>query len=127
MEIQNYDQDSWNEVAKDLCSGGQSMAKFDQNLNLRNLLLNTGTATIAECRNDSVWGTGIPLHEDRCMDKKHWVSQGILGEILEDVQIQLSERDRLLDTSHENPENTEQSLSCNKYYHCLSYGYHYGG
>ena len=101
MEIQNYEWESWNEVAKDLCSGG-ILAKFDQNLSLQNLLLNTGTAMIAECSYDSVWGTGVPLHEDRCIDKKHWVSQGILGEILEDVQNQWSERDRLLDSSQEN-------------------------
>ena len=80
------------------------MVKFDQNPSLWNLLLNTGTAMIAECSYDSVWGTGVPLHKDRCTDKKHWVNQGILGEILEDVRNQLSERDRLHDTFHDNTE-----------------------
>ena len=40
--IQNYDHDSWNEVAKDLCHWG-IMAKFDQNPTLQNLDVLTKT------------------------------------------------------------------------------------
>ena len=63
MEIQNYEWDSWNTNAKKLCARG-ILAKFDQNPNLTNLLTNTGGATIVECSYDSIWGTGVPIHDD---------------------------------------------------------------
>ena len=34
-------------------------------------------------------GTGIPLHMDNCLDKSHWASQGILGEILQELRTKL--------------------------------------
>ena len=39
-----------------------------------------------ECTNDKLWGKGIPLNRDECLDQSKWTNQGILGEILEEIQ-----------------------------------------
>ena len=30
-------------------------------------------------------GTGVPLHDDKCLDELLWSNQGIMGEILEQI------------------------------------------
>ena len=41
---------------------------------------------IVECSKDHLWGTGIPLTQDDCLDCDHWISPGIMGKILEDIR-----------------------------------------
>ena len=48
-------------------------------------LLSTGYKTIVECCRDKLWGNGVPLHEDDCLNRNKWESQGIMGEILQEV------------------------------------------
>ena len=36
-----------------------------------------------------MWGTGVPLHVDNCLDKSQWTSQGILGEVLQELRVKL--------------------------------------
>ena len=83
--IKNYDHDKWSQNAKHLCEEGIK-AKFLQNAPLRDLLLSTKNKTLVECCNDKLWGNGVPLYDDKCLDHSTWNSQGILGEILELVR-----------------------------------------
>ena len=79
--IKGFDRSKWEEVAKQVCSPGIK-AKFHQNSDLMCTLLNkTGFKRIVECTNDKLWGTGIPLNRDECLDQSKWTNQGILGEI----------------------------------------------
>ena len=41
---------------------------------------------IVECASDQLWGTGIPLGELSCLDHMKWISQGIMGHILECIR-----------------------------------------
>ena len=41
-----------------------------------------------ESANDRVWGTGMTLGNPECLNHDRWVSQGILGELLEEVRAQ---------------------------------------
>ena len=41
-----------------------------------------------EIANDRVWGTGITLGNPECLNRDRWISQGILGELLEEVRAQ---------------------------------------
>ena len=61
-------------------------AKFLQNAAIHDVLLSTKDKTLVECCNDKLWGTGVPLYDDKCLDHSAWNSQGILGEILEVVR-----------------------------------------
>ena len=41
-----------------------------------------------ECSKDRLWGTGIPLTQDDCLDCDCWISPGIMGKILEDIRME---------------------------------------
>ena len=75
----------WSEIAKEMCYPGIK-AKFHQNTLLLLLLQSKDKQTIVEASYDSIWGTGIPLHDQNCLNKKHWKNVGILGEILMDIR-----------------------------------------
>ena len=83
-DILNYNHDSWNSIAKEMCEGGIK-AKFMQNKSLQTTLVKTGNKVIAECCLDQIWGTGVPLHDDQVLNQHNWVGQGILGKILEEI------------------------------------------
>ena len=89
--ISGFDYQAWNDNAKDQCKEGIS-AKFLSHSWLAEKLLSTGDKIIVECCCDKVWGTGVPLQEEDCLDRWKWESQGILGEILQEVWTQLKER-----------------------------------
>ena len=38
---------------------------------------------IVECASDRLWGTGLPLGDPDCLNHTKWISQGIMGQILE--------------------------------------------
>ena len=90
-DVANYNRDIWIPQAKELCKPGIS-AKFEQNSNLSTMLLNTGDLKLIESSKDQDWGTGIPIHDDRCLLQEHWAHQGILGEILEEIRTSLKNR-----------------------------------
>ena len=86
--ITGFDYMRWKEHAKSLCKEG-ICAKFMSSTLLQNKLLDTGNKTIVECCWDKMWGTGDPLHVDNCLDKGQWASQGILGEVLQEIRTKL--------------------------------------
>ena len=84
-DIVNYNRDTWLTRAKELCTPG-IRAKFEQNRNLCQILINTGNLKLIESSKDPDWGTGVPINDDRCLLQEHWANQGFLGEILESVR-----------------------------------------
>ena len=84
-DITNYDHEKWKAEAKMRCEEGIK-AKFMQNSGLRLYLLNTGNKRIIESCADKLWGPGIPIHDENCLNPSYWNSQGILGEILENTR-----------------------------------------
>ena len=49
-------------------------------------ICNKTIITLVEASHDNVWGTGIPLSDINCLNRKHWKNIGILGEILMDIR-----------------------------------------
>ena len=85
-QIRNVDESKWQEEAAQICLPG-IRAKFLQNPHIMDILLNkTGSKMIVECASDRLWGTGIPLGEPSCLDHMKWISQGIMGHILECIR-----------------------------------------
>ena len=89
MDILNYNHDGWNNIAKEMCESGIK-AKFMQNEHLQSTLLKTGTRVLAESCLDQVWGTEVPSYDDQALNQHSWISQGILGKILEDIREELN-------------------------------------
>ena len=86
-QIKGFDRNSWETHTKVCCMPG-ICAKFQQNPDLMEVLLSkTGAKQIVECSNDSFWGTGTPINKPDCLDQTNWTSQGILGEILEEIRL----------------------------------------
>ena len=119
-EIVNFDKSTWEERAKKLCKPG-IQAKFHQNSCLSDVLIHcTGDKQIIESAKDKIWGTGIPLHDDDCLNPRKWLSRGpgIMGEILTEIREELrlipmashaNSKSNLPNTPRDNP-NQQQSV-----------------
>ena len=85
-QIRNVNMDKWDKVAGKICHP-RIHAKFLQNpVALDTLLTKTGCKQIVECTSDRLWGNGIPLGDPLCLDTSKWISQGIMGQILENIR-----------------------------------------
>ena len=85
-QIRNVVDAKWDEVAGDLCYPG-IRAKFQQNpYVLDTLIRRTGSKRIAESAADRIWGCGRSLGDPLCLDTNSWISQGLLGQILENIR-----------------------------------------
>ena len=88
--VRNYDRSKWEASAGPICKEGLK-AKFNQNPYLLDTLVNkTGNKELVECANDRLWANGIPLYSDSCLNQEWWISQGLLGKLLEDIRTELS-------------------------------------
>ena len=50
----------------------------------------TSNKTLVECANDRLCANGVPLYSDSCRDRQRWISQGLLGKLLEEVRSELT-------------------------------------
>ena len=95
-QTKNFNAKKWEQVAKDICKPGIKQ-KFQMNQNRRHMLLeSTKNKLIIECAKDTLWGTGIPLDDERCLDSSMWKGhgtkkQGIMGEILCEIRNELED------------------------------------
>ena len=88
--IKDVDGKKWDAVARSLCEKG-IREKFLQNPHLMQTLIEkTSNKTIVECANDRLWGNGKALSEESCLNRDVWITQGILGQILENVRAEFS-------------------------------------
>ena len=63
-------------------------AKFQQNLDLQQELLDTGTDTIVECTADKFWGAGCSI-ESKQLDNNSYTGLNTTGKLLRAVRIEL--------------------------------------
>ena len=56
------------------------VAKFSQNEELRERLLQTGDALLAECAvHDRIWGIGLSMKDEKRFDISQWIGENLLG------------------------------------------------
>ena len=100
-QIRNVDINRWELVAGNICQPS-IRAKFMQNPPAMDTLISkTGSKTIVECASDRLWGTEIPLNDPTCLDPQKWITQGIMGQILEDIRSEALQKQR--DPQHQYP------------------------
>ena len=89
-EVQGYDESVWNGVRQIIVYEGLT-AKFSQNEDLKEKLLETKDAILAECAvRDKIWGIGLSMTDDKRFDKDKWKGQNLLGYALMLVREHLS-------------------------------------
>ena len=90
QRISKFDQETWEKKAYQLCMPGIRQ-KFLENESPRHLLLNkTKGKRITECTKDTVWGCGMSIHNEHCLDTTKWICQGIMGSALEEIRTELA-------------------------------------
>ncbi|BAK47021.1 uncharacterized BCR [Clostridium sp. SY8519] len=74
-----YDDNVWNGLRQIIVYEGL-LAKFSQNEELKEKLLETGNATLAEAAvRDKIWGIGLSMNDMNRFDRAKWKGQNLLG------------------------------------------------
>jgi ribA/ribD-fused uncharacterized protein len=88
-KVQGFDESRWNSTCRDIVYRG-NLAKFSQNPDLKELLLATGSKTLAEASpTDRIWGIGLAADDRRVTVKSAWRGKNWLGEALMRVRAEL--------------------------------------
>ena len=89
-KVSNFDESVWNENARRSVTEG-NVAKFSQNDELRDFLLDTGDSVLVEASPyDRIWGIGLKSDDERASHPDTWQGQNLLGFALMDVREQLN-------------------------------------
>lgn len=77
--VKDYNDNHWNGVRQIIIYEGL-YAKFSQNPDLKQQLLQTGHSLLAECAvRDQIWGIGLSMHDPDRLDRNKWKGQNLLG------------------------------------------------
>jgi len=77
--VHNFDENYWNGVRQIIVYEGL-FSKFQQNASLKESLLATGDAVLAECAvRDLVWGIGLSMTDPNRFDRTKWKGKNLLG------------------------------------------------
>lgn len=88
-EIKNYDDLKWTDVRYE-CMLHACHLKFEQNSDLKKILLDTGDRILVEASPyDKIWGVGLREDDDTILDSLKWRGQNLLGNVLMDVRERL--------------------------------------
>ena len=89
--IKNYDEKAWYAGPAIKVMETCALAKFSQNEQLRQVLLDTGKTTLAEASpKDTFWGIGMGLYHPQAPEQSRWTGQNKLGNVLMTVREQLA-------------------------------------
>lgn len=81
-QVARYNENLWKTIRPQVMRRGLR-AKFQQNPQLLQELLNTGNAILAECApRDAIWGIGIGMDDPKSLDPKEWKGRNLLGRAL---------------------------------------------
>ena len=81
-KVKNFDDVVWKRERENIAMAG-SRAKFTQNAELKQLLLDTrGTELVEASPFDRIWGIGLAATSPKAQDPKQWRGQNLLGKIL---------------------------------------------
>lgn len=86
-----FDAALWEKTCQTIVKRGVK-AKFQQNPDIRKILLGTGNALLAECSpNDTKWGIGVDINNPDHLITEKWRGKNYLGRILMEVREELSQ------------------------------------
>ena len=78
-QVSNFDEHVWTGIKQIVVYEGL-LTKFLQNGDLKDKLISTGEAILAECAvKDLIWGVGLSMKDPDRLDKTKWKGQNLLG------------------------------------------------
>ena len=81
-QVQNFTESGWKKKRMDIVIDG-NYAKFTQNDELKNALLNTGDNVLAEASPyDTIWGIGMSSTDPSAKNPQQWKGLNLLGKAL---------------------------------------------
>ena len=84
--VHHYEEHIWSGCRQIIVYRGL-IEKFTQNPALKEALLATGEAMLAECAvQDRIWGIGLSMKDERRFDVREWRGQNLLGYALMEVR-----------------------------------------
>lgn len=84
--VKGYNDKIWSEKRFDIMKKGLYL-KFNQNIELKSLLLSTGDRILVEASPyDKIWGVGLNWYDVRINDPKLWKGLNLLGKALMEVR-----------------------------------------
>ncbi len=87
--VQGFNKEIWDKESLEIVKRG-NLAKFNQNVTLREYLLNTFPKILAESsENDCIWGIGLGKDNENAWKMGTWRGKNYLGFILMEVRHQL--------------------------------------
>ncbi len=89
--VKNYDDEKWNEIRYKVMVDA-NMAKYSQNNELKELLLNLeleGKHYVESSPVDRIWGVGLSENDPLIDDEKNWLGTNLLGKALDEVRDKL--------------------------------------
>lgn len=87
--VKNYREDLWQQHRFEIVLQG-NLAKFSQNPDLKQFLLNTSTRVIVEASPyDKIWGIGLAADDENAEKPLQWKGLNLLGFALMEVRKQL--------------------------------------
>ena len=88
-QVKNYDDAIWSQVRHLMMHRG-IRAKFQQNSDLLQKLIDTNESILAECSPyDKIWGIGLAVDDVRIQETAKWKGKNLLGSILMNVRSEL--------------------------------------
>lgn len=85
-QVKNYNDDMWAKARYDLVVKILK-CKFEQNKELRTILMMTGNRTLVEASPyDKIWGVGLGLDDYAIGNEQLWKGQNLLGKALMEVR-----------------------------------------
>lgn len=89
-QVLNFDEEIWCKKRVDIVVRG-SLLKFEQNIELKEFLLNTKNRILVEASPvDQIWGIGLAANDPRATNPLQWNGLNLLGFALMEVRGQLS-------------------------------------
>ena len=85
-KVSGFDDTVWSRECLGLVIQG-NLAKFDQNPELREILLATGDKVLVEASPlDRLWGVGLSADDAQILDRSQWRGKNLLGQALMEVR-----------------------------------------
>lgn len=93
-QVKNFNDEEWM-VNSFSAMVAANYGKFNQNPELKRLLLSTDDLTLVEASPyDKIWGIGLHWEDDACLDENNWKGMNLLGKALMRVRDAIREEER---------------------------------